>query len=82
MFRVSFIFTARQLMVYDHDPSLNTGQDDSRRYLFDSKSLSSVKKKVDHTVTSKAAVKSQGKASKQNSKTNGSPNKELEESNV
>ena len=69
-------------MVYDHDPSLNIGKDDSRRYLFDSKSPSLLKEEVDHTVTSKVAVKSQGKASKQNSKTNDSSNKELEESNV
>ena len=79
---MSVAFTGRQLMLYDHDTSLNAGQDDSRRYLLDSKSPSLVKEEIDHTVRSKAAFKSQGKASKQNSKKNGSSNKELEESNV
>ena len=53
---------------------MNAGQDDSRRYLFDSKSPNLVKEEVDHTVTSKAVAKSQGKVGKQNSKTNGSSN--------
>ena len=68
------------LVVYDHDPSMNAGANESRP-LFNSKSTSLVKEKTDHSTsvivkTSKVNTKSQCKVSKKNVSTR----KELEES--
>ena len=68
------------LVVYDHDPSMNSGANESRP-LFNSQSTSLVKKQTDQQTsvvvkTSKVNVKTASKVIKRNV----SPQKELEES--
>lgn len=67
------------LTVYDHDPSMNAG-DESRQYLFDSKAtLPFVKEEVDHEVVVKTA-KSKVRSSSKPSKKKTPSRSELEES--
>ena len=72
----------RELTLTVYDPSMNTGQDESRRYLFDANSAPSTREETDDSPSTKTVAKSQGKVSNKSRKTRDSTHKELKESNV